>query len=362
MRILYIVPKINDEGGVSRVLSIKTNYLVDIFGYEIHILTQNDGNRLPFFDFNDKINLYDIKLKGNPISYLIKYRNELKKGIKKIDPDLIVVCDNGLKGHIFPWIYQTKVPIVFESHGSRFIEEKKIKFNLFHKIGVFLKKNGAKSFDKFIVLSEESKKEWQTNNIEIINNPNWVTVSKRSELNNKIAISIARHSHEKGIDRLLLVWKKVIEKHSDWILYIYGKIDKEYTYPKLAESLNITKNVIFFEPIKNIQDKYIEASMYLMTSRFEGFPMVLVEAMTSGLPCVAFDCPAGLSPIIKDAENGFIIPDNQMDHYAEKVIMLIENGNLIRKMGEKAFESSRKYDVDTIMNQWNKLFKSLTLK
>ena len=124
MKILYITPKINNEGGVARVLSVKANYLVENFGFEVHILTQNEGNNPLFFSFNEKIVLHDMILKGNLISFFLQYVKALKKALTTINPDVIIVCDNGLKAYSVPFILKTKTPVIFECHGSKYIEEK----------------------------------------------------------------------------------------------------------------------------------------------------------------------------------------------------------------------------------------------
>lgn len=366
MRILYITPRINDEGGVPRVLSVKTNYLSDILGYEIHILTQNKGNTPLFYSFSDKIKLHDMILSGNKLQYLFQYKKALRLHVKSINPDIIIVSDNGLKGYFVTWLLQTSIPIIFESHGSRFMEENQSKSGFQRifkdKINANLKIRGAKTFHKFIVLSEESKNEWGLSNAQIIPNPNWFTVEKASNLNHKTAISVSRHSYEKGLDRLLRVWQKVIQKHADWMLCVYGKWDENNTYQKLAKELQITENISFFEPIKNIQEEYQGASLYLMTSRFEGFPMVLIEAMASGLPCVAFDCPVGPRALIENNQNGFLIEDNNIDAFSAKVIELIENNSLAKEIGQNAIESVQKYNIDVVMKEWDALFQSIVDK
>jgi glycosyltransferase involved in cell wall biosynthesis len=360
MKILYIVPDVNNEGGVARVLSIKANYLIEKFGYDISILTQNKGNSSTFYEFNKKIEFHDMILKGNIFKNFKSYRKNINQKIKEINPGVILICDNGLKAYIVPFITKTKTPIILECHGSRFVEdfEKNNTFfeKIFSKIKYKFKKFCASKFYKIICLSNESLTEWNPKNAIIIPNPVWFKTNSVSKLQNKKAIIIARHSFEKGLDRILPIWKKVIRKHNDWQLDIYGKSSKKRETEKLILILNLEKNVTLFEPVKEIQEKYLDASMYLMTSRHEGFPMVLIEAMAFGLPCIAYDCPVGPRAIINNNENGFLIENENETDFINAIKNLIENENLRIEMGKNAKKSSEKYNLDLIMKSWNTLF------
>ncbi len=363
MKILYIVPDVNNEGGVARVLSIKANYLIEKFGYDITILTQNNGNSSPFYEFNRKIEFHDMLLKGNIFKFFNAFRKNINQKIKQINPDIVLVCDNGLKAYTIPYFKKSKTPIIFECHGSRFVEDFENNTTFFRKIisniKYKFKKISASKFNKLICLSSESLKEWNTKNALLITNPVWFESNSVSKLQNKKAIIVARHSFEKGLDRILPIWKKIVEKQTDWQLEIYGKSSENQEIEKIILTLNLEKNVTLFEPIKNIQEKYLDASMYLMTSRHEGFPMVLIEAMALGLPCIAYDCPVGPRAIIVDKENGFLIENGNETEFVIAIEKLIENENLRVEMGKKAKISSEKFNLDLIMKIWNDLFKEI---
>ena len=360
MKLLYIVPNTNNEGGVARVLSIKTNYLVEKLGHEVHILTQNEGFSPLFYSFNSKIVFHDILLKGNFFQFFNLFSKELKTKIKTIQPDLIIVCDNGLKAYSIPFILKNKIPLVLEMHSSKFIVESELKNNLLTKVRYgafhFYKKIAIKKFDRFVVLTNESSAEWNIQDTIVIPNPLWFKSEKNNYLDSKKVIAVGRHTYEKGFDRMLQIWKIIVAKHPDWTLEIYGKSDGNVNLRLLAENLNISENVIFYEPVRNINEKYLDASFYLMTSRFEAFGMVLIEAMSSGLPCIAYDCPCGPRAIISQNQNGFLIENDNESHYVKAVETLIENTALRREMGKKAKLSIEKYNIEGIMETWNQLF------
>lgn len=360
MRILYVTPTINSEGGLERVLSIKTNYFIEKFGYKIDIITQNNGFQNPFYSFNSKINFHDVVLNSNKFSNLLAYKKQIQQHIDKINPDFIVVCDFGLKGFLFPYLFRSKVPIVFEAHGSLFNESQSYNINFFSKKARIFKykykKFCSQKFSHFVVLSKQSLQEWPVSSGVIIPNPSVVS-NVVSNLESKKVILIARHSYEKGIDFALKIWKKVIEIHPDWTLTIYGKYDSNLTYLKVAKELEIESNVKFYEPVIEIFEKYCESSISIMTSRSEGFPMALIEAMSCGLPVVAFDCPIGPKSIITNEVDGFLIDAFNVDKFADKLTELIENYNLRKQIGSKARENVAQYDVDSVMQKWKVFFE-----
>lgn len=364
MKILYITPDIRNSGGIARVISLKANYLVSVLSYEVCILSENKTNLDFFYDFNPKIEWESSIYARNKLFFYWNYFRLIRKTIAQKKPDIIVVCD-AVAWIFLPWFINTKIPILFETHVS--ISLKKILNNgllstIRSKIVQFFKKITARKFDKFIFETEAGSKEWNLENSKVIPNPISFVSQNLASLENKKAIAVCRHSYEKGIDRLLMIWKKVLENHPDWILDIYGQWDSNLHYQKMADGLEISQNVNFIAPTIDIKNRLNQASVFLMTSRSEAFGMVLIEAMACGLPCVAYDCPVGPSEIIENNQNGFLIEDNTTDFFVEKVELLINNKNLRLTMGKKASESAKKYNIDEIMQKWNDLFIEILSK
>ena len=360
MKLLYLTPKINSEGGLERVLCLKANYLVNNYNYDISIVTQNCGNSNPFYPLDSKIKLFDIDLSESRIQFLLKYIKEIKNIIESENPDLIIIVDSIYKAYLISFIAKNN-RIIYECHNSIYVKLSPKKFpfifNWIPKLDLFFNRFGASKFDEFIVLTQDSIEEWKVKKGIVIPNPLWFSTDVKSDLSQKNVIAVGRHTYEKGFDRLLEIWKKVIVKHPDWNLTIYGKSNPDFDLVALAKKLNIEKNIIFYDPVKNIEDKYLEASIYLMTSRFEGFGMVLIEAMASGLPCIAYDCPCGPRSIIENYQNGFLIEDGNEYQFIEKLNDFIENVNLRIEMGNNAKVSVSKYQIEAIMDQWNLVLK-----
>ncbi|MGL5112588.1 MAG: glycosyltransferase, partial [Flavobacterium sp.] len=175
MKLLYLVPSVNQAGGVAKVLATKTDYCIQNFAYEVHIMTQNKGHEHPFFEFNAQIVWHDIERKGRFLKAIYAYKKQVQKIIAQVQPNVIIVADNGLKGYLVPSLIGKTIPVVFESHGSKYLKETSFSFPILSKLGfqmaLFLKEWGAKTFDAFVVLSSESDKEWQLKNSMIISNP-----------------------------------------------------------------------------------------------------------------------------------------------------------------------------------------------
>ncbi len=362
MKLLYITNGINGSGGLERVLSVKASYLAEKLGYEVHILGLNNSVTDLFYEFSSKIVFHQIEVSGNPIAYLKKYVSGIKKCANHIQPDCVIVCDDGLKGFFTPLFLGKSRPIVYERHVSKNIEMKEDSA-LFATIASRLKLKLmdvlASNFDTFVVLTHENKREWKGKNVIVISNPLSFYPEISSTLNQKRVLVVGKQSYQKGFDLLLRAWKLIHEKQPDWTLDVYGKKDASLGFETLADELGIAHSIRFFDPEKNIVEKYLDSSIYILSSRFEGFGMVLIEAMACGVPCVSFNCPYGPSDIIKDNEDGYLVENGNSEQLAEKCLILMNNDELRMQMGRRAKENVKRYLPGNIMKQWDELFKSI---
>lgn len=364
-KIVYITNQICGPGGLERVLSIKASYFADNMDYEVHILTLNQYDLPLFYNFSSKIIYHDIIAKRSSFKYFLEYKKGINRIVNQVCPDVICVCDDGLKGLFVPLYLSRKTPIIYERHTVKKVFESSEKSNLVNRLKYGFKNRladwGSKLFDKFIVLTNQNANEWPKADISVIPNPISFYTSDPSNLKSKKVISVGTMSHVKGFDLLLKAWRTVIDKHPDWELEIYGKPLLRNELVQLSQELGIENNVEFNDPVVDIEAKYRQASIYVLSSRFEGFGMVLIEAMACGLPCVSFNCPSGPADIITDNEDGYLVTANDINLLSEKIISLIENETTRQLMGTIARENVKRYMPEQIVGKWDTLFKELII-
>jgi glycosyltransferase involved in cell wall biosynthesis len=330
-------------------------------GYAVHILTLNNKGAQPFYAFSTKITYHDVLVGGNPLQYIKQYVKGIQKVVKTIQPDIILVCDDGLKGFFLPLLLRKPCPVFYERHVSKVVELGE-KPSFFKKITVgakfFLMQQLGKTFDQFIVLTNDNIKEWPMSNVAVISNPLSFYPNESSSLTHKKVIAVGKHSLQKGYDRLLQSWQLVQQDYPDWHLEIYGKIDSSHQLEELSKSLQVADTVTFFPPVADIQAKYLESSVFVLSSRFEGFGMVLIEAMACGVPCVTFDCPYGPADIVANQKDGLVVKNNDIQGFANAIKQMLESQELRASMGKAAKQNVKRFLPEVIMPQWDSLFKS----
>jgi glycosyltransferase involved in cell wall biosynthesis len=280
--------------------------------------------------------------------------------VSEIKPDVISVCDDGVKGLLIPlWLKKNYKAIIYERHVSRLVQQDSERISLKERMLFKLMRFGAKKYDRFIVLTQGNIAEWHgLDNIEVIPNPLPFNPSVISTCENKRVITVGRFVYQKGYDYLVDVWKQINNLHPDWHLVIYGTGPDEELIKRLILQKEV-KNISIHPPVKDIAAEYSASSIYVLTSRFEGFGMVLIEAMSCGLPCVSFDCPCGPSDIITDGTEGFLIPSYDIKTFVSKLSELMSDNHLRRGMGRQGRQNIDRYKPEQICNQWRLLFNQL---
>ena len=294
-----------------------------------------------------------------------KHKQQLAKLLFALKPDFTI----GMFGHDSSFLYKINdgSKKILEYHFSRYHRKIEFASAIFWKRWFALLREWRKckfinKYDAFIVLTQQDAKNWKDiKKLYVIPNALPFIPQQISTCENKKAISVGRLSPEKGYDLLIKAWKLVTERHPDWELEIYGDGQEKSKLYSIISEYSLS-NISINAPIRNIEDKYTESSIYLMSSHYEGFGIVLIEAMACGLPCVSFNCPYGPSEILTDNENGFLIPINDIYTLADKVCILIEKEEMRKKMGHKAYIDAMQYSPIKVMKKWEKLFDDLKKK
>lgn len=351
MKLLYITNGVFGIGGLERVLSIKASYFADYLGYEVHIISLNDKTEQPFYTFSPRIIIHKVKTLGKGLSYFKSYIKGINRIVGQVRPNIISVCDDGLKGLYVPlWINKGEAAIIYERHASMRLTGGK----LAQKLMAW----GGYLYDRVVVLTQYNLSEWSSSNLSVIPNPLSFVPQRVSPLNHKKAICVGTISYNKGYDLLIDAWEQVAAKHPDWTVEIYGKGDT-LQLQKLIDQKRLTKQIVFCGPTNQIQEKYLESSFLILPSRSEGFGMVLIEAMACGLPCISFDCPCGPRDIIENGKNGYLVEPERIDLLATAINKVIESPMLLQQMGKYARESIHAYHIETIASAWQQLFSKL---
>lgn len=363
-------------GGVERIFTEKMNYLADICKYDVFLITLYQGAHPLYYKLSSKVKHIDMGIRIHTIytqplyKRLIlkhKYRKLIPKRfqqiITEINPDIIAAVAG--KPTSFILDVQTNSKIVMESHQAKcytgvnypwFYPSQMIK-----SIREYLvMKKVEKKSDAIVTLTHGDAKEWNAKDVVVI--PNIVDLHNNtySPLSNKVALFAGRFVYQKGLERMLESWKIVVDKRNDWVLKLVGEGEQKKALIEQCKMLGIENYVIFEETTNNMTEEYYNTSIFLLTSKFEGFALVLAEAIQCGVPCISFDCPYGPAEIIDNGENGILVENENIEEFANAILKLIDDEDLRKKMGKAAIEKSKDYLPERIMPQWIDLFNKLT--
>lgn len=378
MKIVYLINSLKNPGGMERVLTNKANYFYKNYGYKIFIITTDQNEKENFYELDKNIDCIDLEVNYSDDfgkSFLIRiipflqkqklHKKLLEEKLLDIKPDIVISlgCEDT---YFLPKIKDNSLKIREFHFGKNFRKEYVKSFNKskLYKLKAYIdtirEEKLIKEYDKVIVLTKEDYSLWKDkSNMQVIYNSISNIPTKSSTCENKKIISVGRLDGQKGYDRLLEAWKEVYSKNKNWILEIYGDgIEKENLEKKIQE-YKLTQSFILKGVTKQIQEKYIESSVFVMTSRYEGFGMVLVEAMANGLPVISFDCFSGPRDIITNNENGYLIKNGDIKTLSEKMLDLMENNEKRKLFGKNAKKNIKRFTEDKIMNEWRKLFESM---
>lgn len=382
MNIIYCIPSLHNSGGMERVLTQKANYLADKSGFDVTIITTSQKERKPFYQLSSKVKLHDIDIDYESISNMpihkriiqrIKAKRLHKKRLKSFllkEKSDITVSMFTHEMSFLPDIEDGSKKIL-ELHFSKNFRKLDAKSNgrsslirFINHILDSLDRKAIHRYSKFVVLSHRDANDWGNDykNLAVIPNPTVFKPEKRNPCDNKRALAVGRLCPQKGFDLLIDVWNMLpSEIKEEWHLDIIGNgPDKDSLLAKIKK-YGLLSSISLIPHTDRIQEEYKNHSIFCFPSRYEGFPLALMEAMSFSLPSVAFDCPCGPSELIENAKNGFLIAPEDINTFAEKLKKLIYDKGLRHDMAHNAsnfIESN--FSEEVIMSKWIDLFNSLS--
>ena len=373
MTILYCLAGTFNSGGMERIVIDKANWFVSN-GHNVVIVTTEQNNRPNFFPIDERVRRIDLNImysetnKDNVVKKFFRrnkknrlHKRYLKNVLNVEKPDVVIsTCGNEL--FFLPDIKDGSKKEA-EIHFSRWF---RIQFNrngiwkLIDKYLTRYDKIRLSKFDAFVCLTEEDKRNWgNLDNLYVI--PNFIepVSNTLASLTQKCFIAVGRLSYQKGYDRMIEAWRIVNKEYSDWKLEIYGGGELYDDLCAMINGYGLSKSIIINRPVSNIHDKYLTSSGLLLSSHYEGLPMVLLEAMSCGLPVVSFNCQCGPADVIENGINGFLVEDGDVSVFADCIKQLIENEKMRSDMGLNAYEISRRFNKEVVMNCWLRLLLGL---
>ena len=357
--ICFFVGDISRSGGTERVTCKLANYLT-LNGFDVSIISIY-GTNSAFFPLDEKVKkykLFDRYLKGTLSFPLIIFR--LRKLLKKKRIHKLISVESMLALYSLPATFNLPIENICWEHFN-------FKINLGKKTRNIAMRMAAEYCSYVITLTDRDKAYWENNLkckaiIKRIYNP--IPFDNmylpKFEKKKRIAIAVGRLTHQKGFDVLIKIWADLYHYNANWTLKIIGGGEEEHSLKTYCQNHDIS-NIEFISVTDNIQDYYSEASLYLMTSRYEGFPMVLLEAQEYGIPVLAFDCETGPSELILHNKTGWIINNNNVREFEERLIYALnlfeKDHDTYNKMCHEAFLNSKNYHIENIGSQWINILK-----
>ncbi len=372
MKIVYYIGSLEVAGGMERVTMLKVNWLSNN-GFDVHIISFMGGDN-SFYSIDNRATIHLMRCKAIDGNFIKSYfqttvdaQNKIRAILDREHFDIFVMSFPHLENFIAGLKDGSKK--IFEAHCAREFGDFMIKRDTHNKILCKLKLMSRRrketalyeKFDSFVTLTHlDLQAHGMPSNGCVIPNPNTFSTDKSSNLDQKRVIAVGRYSIQKGFEYLLRAWQIVEQKHPDWKLDFYGADsgDKQ-RLESIAVSLEL-QNTKLNDAVSDIEAEYLSSSIFVLSSIYEGFGMVLAEAMVCGVPCVSFACKQGPAEIINHMQDGILIPIvGDYNALAESICLLIEDETFRVKIGKRAKINVARYSIDSVMPEWCELFREL---
>lgn len=376
MKIIYCTHSVCNPGGMERVLVNKVTYLVEKLHWDISIVTTDQKNRPAFYPLPEGVRMTDLGINysddnvkhpiGKIFGYLLKRRTHRKRLTELLMREKadIVVSLYPSESSFIPLIKDGSRKVL-ELHFCKFFRLQYGRKGLLGLIDRWRTRQDeriVRKFDRFVVLTHEDKGYWgNLPNIEVIPNAAMHLTCRYADVLQHRVIAVGRLDYQKGFDRLLRTWRMIQQtgRYADWHLDIFGQGEWHDWLQGMIVDWQLSDTVCIHRPTERIGEEYAASSLLVMSSHYEGFPMVMIEAMAYGLPVVTYDFKCGPKDIIRQGENGLLVRDGDIEGLAQAMQRLMDDEPLRMRMGEEAKKVVDTYSEEAVMSQWTALFESL---
>ena len=375
MKLIYCMSDVYTPGGMERVLLNMLRRWVARGDCELMLVTTDQRNRPPFYSFPPEVRMVDLGINykedngRNPISKTLSYLRKRKIHCRKLTELLmkeradIVVSLYPSESSFIPDIKDGSKKVL-ELHFNKYF---RLQYNRRGLLGLADRwrtrqdEKIVRRFDRFVVLTEEDAVHWGAlPNLLVIPNAALNIPDVQHTTGNHRVIAVGRLDYQKGFDRLLEAWALLpASLRQIWRLDIFGQGEWEQLLKDKTVRLGTSDSAHINKPTSEIFREYATSDFLVMSSHYEGFPMVMIEAMAVGLPVVCFDFLCGPRDIIRPEENGLMVREGDIPALAAAMRRVMEDPALLEKMSENAKEISKTYSEAAVMAQWEACFKEL---
>ena len=374
MKILYCIPHLYNSGGMERVLTQKVNWLMAHTAHEIAILTTErtpEGMKDTYFALDKRVKVVALNIDFNAdytkplwskwcghMRRMHAYERALCAYIKDNKVDLCI----SLCGKEIAFLRSLPCRTIAELHFAKEQRRQLIEANhssafwsLLGRIRTWQLVRAVRPLEQLIVLTEEDKRQWEQAgcmNVRCIPNPCSLDGQKIPIKPKELKIlAVGRLHEQKGFDLLLEAWQKIEKKYPEWTLRIVGEGDQREALTQQIRQTGL-QQVVLPGRSADMLEEYTEASLFVLSSRYEGLPLALIEAMWCGMPCVAFDCPHGPKSLLR-ADRGWLVPDGDVEALSRQIEYAILHPVEAAERAQKAQTYVQQtFSESAIMPQW----------
>ena len=376
MKIIYCIRATYNPGGMERVLLNKVTYLVNKLHWDVTIVTTDQQGRPPFYPFPEQIRMIDLHIDyaddnekpvfGKITGYLRrrqKHRKALATLLMREKADVVVSLYPSESSFI-PSIPDGSKKVL-ELHYCKFFRLQYGRSGLLGLIDRWRTRHDekiARRFDKFVVLTQEDCGYWGAlPNLEVMPNAAMQFGECHSDVSQPRVIAVGRLDYQKGFDRLIQAWE-IVQKDAkcrNWRLDIFGQGEWRDMLQRMIEKAGLDQSAHIHPPTSQIGNEYADSSLLVMSSNYEGFPMVMIEAMACGLPVVSFDYKCGPRDIIDNGINGLLVSNGDIEGLAYAMIEVISDNAYRKLLSANAKRIVETYSEEAVMAKWIALFSNL---